>query len=116
MVAVENIAEHKAKLPQFLLVIIWYGLLGAMVGGANEWLLRKIQGQRNTRLEALAFIVLQLVFVGVELFIVFQYTQKHTLVFDDWLWNTFAGFIFGVTFFSGQDNITRNIKTFYNTT
>jgi hypothetical protein len=116
MVAVENLKEHKDSLPFFLARIIFFGMLGSVVGGANEWLMQKLQGARNTKLYSAVFIVTQLALIGLEFYVIFRYTQKNTVVFDDWLWNTFAGFIYGVTLFSGQDGITANIKNIFSIT
>jgi hypothetical protein len=103
MPSLENTSEHTANIFQFCWLVIFYGLLGSVVGGFNEKIIESINYSTTyKRLNVLLSLVTQLLLNAIELYILFNFTQSNSVVFDDWLWNTFAGFIFGVTLFNSQ--------------
>ena len=107
MPVTENTSEHSANIFKFIFIILFYGMLGIVVGGFNEKIVETIDYSTSyKRLNIVLSIFTQLLINGVELYIVFQFTKSDTIVFDDWLWNTFAGFIFGVTLFSSQTTLS----------
>jgi len=83
-------------------------LIGALVDKAVKW------GQdqfTDGRFTCAAFTVAHL---SVIIVLLYTFNRapfiRKTLYFDDWLWNTFAGFMFAILFMAAQFQLTSNIR------
>lgn len=105
-----NIFEHGWSLRRFVTRIVLWGLLGTVLGGATEKLFVFLQGgdvQNQSKWNCAAFGVLYLLTLSFVFFAVLRGISRR---FDDWLFDTIAGFFFSLSFFAAQNILSNNVQ------
>lgn len=106
-----NRFEHREKPWLFMGRIIFYGLLGVIGGAVVEAIITRVPNDGTSQVRCGLLIGLHLaVIAGVFL--------AASLVFgagiDNWVMETWAGFMFGITFFTSQQSLTTNALCTFN--
>jgi hypothetical protein len=108
-----NKDEHKIHPMRFILRIAFFGLLGVLLGGALNWAVNRIHNDYTNRWTCAGILVLQM-FVIAFIFWIASFLLGATI--DDWVMNTWAGFLFALTFFTAQSSLSNNIDCALGTT
>jgi ABC-type Fe3+-siderophore transport system permease subunit len=100
--------EHRESFFKFLLTVTIFAFIGAMLGGLLDKLVNWMQGNRKSTWDCIGFVLVQLIITSAIFYIVLKYIIVRPVPFDDWMINTFAGFLFTITFFTSQETLTKN--------
>lgn len=101
-----NKFEHRQTLFKFVSSFVFYGFLGNLLGGLLNYCIVKIQGENPKKLNCAFTLLYSLGILGVIFFVALK--VKKGILFDDWLYDTFVGFIFAVTFFNAFQSLSEN--------
>ena len=55
-------------------------------------------------------VILELFLIITIFYVLFKFVKYGKLFFDDWLWGTFSGFVFALTFFASTPSLAANIS------
>lgn len=98
----------------FLRDNLFASLIGILLGGIIDQVLYHLQditiGFTNRVACATSVVINILIIIAFFFFINSHPFIRRYLFFDDWLLGTFAGFLFGLTFFQTQEVLTQNIQ------
>jgi hypothetical protein len=106
-----NTYEHVNQF-RFVTTVFIYAMVGILVGSIVNAGLQKLQGNSNrrSRIKCILFGTLNIIviifmfwFLNVRSFI------RKGLYFDDWIWNTMAGFLCITLFFETQTQLAANM-------
>ena len=104
----KDVYEHRKSLTLFLYYFMIASAVGLFSGALLDFAVTKARGEKKRWKCALA-LTGQIVVVGVIFYILFKLSGPK-LFFDDWMMNTFSGFIFALTFFGAQSSLSENIS------
>ena len=105
-----HVFEHKQSGPRFIALVVFYGLLGSILGRLIDKGVAAVQGTREATLEIIFFFVLQIFVNALVIYIGFKSLRLHQLTLDDWISSTFQGVLFVTMSFSVQDNFYANAR------
>lgn len=88
----------------FYVTLMVSSLLGLLVGAIVEQITIRMQGTQDSKLMAILFIFIQLSIITV---ILFGSLRLHRF-FGSWLQSTLAGLMFSLTFFTVQQQLSKN--------
>jgi tetrahydromethanopterin S-methyltransferase subunit D len=108
-----NKNEHKIHPFRFILRIGFFGLLGVVLGGLLNWAINRIKNDYTNRWTCSGILVLQMFTISF-IFWIASFLLGATI--DDWVMNTWAGFLFALTFFTAQSSLSNNIDCALGTT
>ena len=100
-----NLYEHKQKPLLFVARVFFFGALGVLCGAAVEAVITTIPNDESNQGICASILLLQLFTVAV-LFLIASYIYGYTI--DNWVMETWAGFLFALTFFTSQQSLTTN--------
>jgi len=107
-----NKSEHKETFIEFTSRFVFYALLGAALGGIADIASNKLRNKSNSKVRCGLILLLQLFVIGS---IFFWLTRANFQIpFDDWLMETWTGFVFAITFFSSQKSLSDLIQVIFN--
>ena len=104
-----NLYEHSENPVKFIGSFVLFGLFGTLLGGLLDRVIVHFQGSKNSKIYCAEYLLLNLVLVGLLMYIVFT-VKKAGLRFDDWMMGTFTGFIFALAFFNTQEKLSSNMQ------
>lgn len=104
-----NLYEHRENIVRFLVVFLICGFLGLLLGGIFDYTINKFEGTETNRLKCAGWLTIQLLITGTSFYLAI--TLKRTgIPFDEWMMNTFAGFIFALSLFTVQHKFNENMQ------
>jgi hypothetical protein len=89
---------------KFYITLMISSLLGLVLGAVVEQIIIRLQGTDESKSKAVLFIFLQLTIITFVLFVALR-MQKF---FGSWLQSTLAGLMFSLTFFTVQQQLSKN--------
>jgi hypothetical protein len=93
---------------KFLALVTGFALLGCILGGLLDKLINWVQDSKFAWWQCFGFLVLQLLITSIVFYILLKYVIVRPVPFDEWMINTFAGFLFTITYFTSQETLTKN--------
>lgn len=102
-----NLYEHKLSPLQFILRVALFGILGVVLGGLINALMRVIHNGSSNRWVCSGFVAIQIVVIAA-LFAIASLLIGSSI--DDWVMATWTGFLFALTFFASQSTLNQNIQ------
>lgn len=102
-----NKNEHKLRPVVFCARIVAFALLGILLGSILEWIIEQIPNDQTSRAKCGGLLLLQLVLIAVFLLAASWVLGAGV---DEFVMETWAGFLFGVTFFVGQTSLASNTQ------
>lgn len=104
-----NLYEHAYPLAGFVGTFVLFAALGTASGGLLDKLILQVQGTRTEKGSCAKYLFLNVVIDSIVFYALL--TLKQTgMRFDDWLMGTFNGFIFALTLFNTQEQLSKNMK------
>ena len=100
--------EHRESFMKFLARVMAFALLGCILGGLLDKLINWLQDSKFAWWQCFGFLVLQLLITSIVFYILLKYLIVRPVPFDEWMINTFAGFLFTITYFTSQETLTNN--------
>ena len=100
--------EHRESFMKFLALVTGFALLGCILGGLLDKLINWVQDSKFAWWQCFGFLVLQLLITSIVFYILLKYLIVRPVPFDEWMINTFAGFLFTITYFTSQETLTKN--------
>jgi hypothetical protein len=100
--------EHRESFFKFILIVTGFALLGSILGGLLDKLVNWLQDSKFAWYQCFGFLILQLLITSVVFFLMLKFIVVRPVPFDDWMINTFAGFLFTITYFTSQETLTKN--------
>jgi hypothetical protein len=101
-----NKDEHKLHPFRFVARIAFFGLLGVITGGIVNWAVSLIPNDYTKQWTCAGILALQMIITAI-LFWGASFLLGAT--FDEWVMDTWAGFLFALTFFTAQAALSNNI-------
>ncbi len=102
-----NLYEHRLSPPNFIVRVSLFGILGVLMGGLFNALLKYVDTESDNRWKCGGFAALQIGIVAA-LFWAISWFLGPTI--DDWVMATWSGFLFALTFFASQTHLNANIQ------
>lgn len=100
-----NLYEHRERPFLFIGRIFLFGLLGILIGAAIEALVTRVPNDESSQVKCGLLLSMHLAIVAV-LFWLASLVLGYTI--DNWVMETWAGFLFALTFFTSQQSLTSN--------
>ena len=106
-----NRMEHLRAFGPFVVSLTLFGVLGLLVGGLANYSIVKLQGpvdrQTVPYLDSFWYTLAHIVVLAL-----IAYAGIHLVsrTFDDWIWSSFTGMMFWLTFLSSQTRLVTNIS------
>lgn len=106
-----NLFEHRERPFLFLGRVFLFGLLGILGGALVEALVTRVPNDGASRWRCAGLVAFQLAIVA-GLFLVASFVFGSSI--DNWVMETWAGFLFAITFFVAQQSLTTNTMCAFN--
>jgi len=106
--------EKPSKLSRYALYTFMSASVGLLVGSLVNSTVEKVQGPGTSRANCAAYAAAN-VAVTVSIFLLlntYVFFRGTKVTFNDWLWNTSAGFLCVSMYFVTQDKLAKNINCF----
>lgn len=105
-----NREEHSFTVLRFVVQLVFFGLIGALVGGLINYSIIKLQGHSPTSTSwghSFWYVFLQLFFISAVAYMSIHFISRN---FDDWIWSSFSGMMFWLIFISSQSRLMSNLS------
>ena len=102
--ALHEMTQYYNNPKTFFFTLMGAAFSGIAVGALIEQLILRLQGDRNSKLECIFFIILHLLVIAILLFVALRFYPD----FGTWLQVTLGGLMFALTFFIVQAQLTKN--------
>lgn len=99
-----NFNEHLSSYVSF---VSWLSI-AAFVGIVAGTLIDKFINVLS--LDCTLLVIIELLLIITIFYVFFKFVKYGKLFFDDWLWGTFSGFMFALTFFASLPSLASNIS------
>ena len=105
-----NKYEHVNEL-RYIVTVFIYSLVGILVGSIVNASIKKIQGSNTRKRSSCIFFGTLNILVIIVMFWLLNVRAfiRKGLYFDDWIWNTMAGFLCITLFFESQTQLAANM-------
>ena len=100
--------ERKQTFLKFMTVVLLWAIIGCILGALLDKLIDYFQRDKTAPWQCFGFLVLELFITCIVFYVMLQYIVVRPVSFDEWMMNTFAGFLFSLTYFTSQVTLSKN--------
>jgi hypothetical protein len=106
-----NAYEHRERPLMFVGRVFLYGVVGILCGALVEFIVTRVPNDGTSQVRCGGLLAMQLAVIA-GLFLGASFVFGYTI--DNWVMETWAGFLFALTFFTAQQSLTSNTMCTFN--